>query len=72
MIGGRKHEAQNKSTAIQIPPLHTTLIETHQEFAKVTHKAKSIAKICKRIEKASNKLHQERPTTIKANEELTR
>ena len=34
MIGGRKHEAQNKSTAIQIPPLHTTLIETHQALAK--------------------------------------
>ena len=53
--------------SIQLPPVHTTLIETHEELAKVTH---NITEICKRTEKASEKLHKEWSTTLKANEEL--
>ena len=50
---GRQREARNRGMGIQLPTLHTTLIETPQELAKVTQEAKSIAEMCKRAEKAS-------------------
>ena len=36
---GRQKDVRNKRMAIQLPPLHTALIEVHQELAKVTQEA---------------------------------
>ena len=34
-----QRKARNKGMAIQLSPLHTALIEVHQELAKVTQEA---------------------------------
>mgnify|MGYP006925733488 FL=1 len=35
----RQRDGRSKGMAIQLPPLHTALIEVHQELAKVTQEA---------------------------------
>ena len=66
-----QRKARNKGMAIQLPPLHTALIEVHQELAKVTQESKDTIEVCKRAKKVSGQMHKEWSTTKKANEELS-
>ena len=66
-----QRKARNKGMAIQLSPLHTALIEVHQELAKVTQEAQDIAEVCKRATKASDQMHKEWSATKKTNEELS-
>ena len=68
---GWQRDARNKGMAIQPSPLHTALIETHLELAKITQEAKDIVVVCKRAEKALEQMQREWSTTKKTNEELT-
>ena len=57
--------------AIQMPPLHTTLVELHQQLAKITREAKEIVIVYKRTPKVSEQMHTEWSAVKQTNKELT-
>ena len=57
--------------AIRMPPMHTTLVEVHQELAKTFLQAKEIAEVCKHTTKVSKYMHKGCSAASQANEEFT-
>ena len=68
---GRQRDARNKGMAIQLPPLHSTLIEVHKESTKVMQEAKDIAEVGKRMRKDPDQMYKEWVATTKGDEELS-
>ena len=67
----RQRDARNKGMAIQLPPLHSTLIEVHKESTKVMQEAKDIAEVGKRMRKDPDQMYKEWVATTKGDEELS-
>ena len=57
----RQHNAKNRGEAIQMPPLHMTLIKVHREYAnlKTNRAAKDMEEACKRAMVAADRLHDQ-------------